>query len=147
MAENVQFQTGVEVGKDISAHYSSKDMTVSALQWAQASREIWQLQAAVIENVVFAWDYLAQQKQNLQRRKIEGKIINAKDKSVIVIGGGDTGSDCVGTARRQGAKNICQLEILPKPPETRPNDTPGRTGRELCGLRRRTKKAARECGV
>ena len=58
------------------------------------------------------------------RRKTEGKTISAKDKTVIVIGGGDTGSDCVGTARRQGAKKIYQLEILPKPPDKRPPDTP-----------------------
>jgi NADPH-dependent glutamate synthase beta subunit-like oxidoreductase len=48
----------------------------------------------------------------------------AKGKKVVVIGGGDTGSDCVGTARRQGAKQIVQLEILPKPPNERPEDTP-----------------------
>jgi NADPH-dependent glutamate synthase beta subunit-like oxidoreductase len=54
----------------------------------------------------------------------ESKIITAKNKVVVVIGGGDTGSDCVGTARRQGAKEIHQLEILPKPPENRPPDTP-----------------------
>jgi len=52
------------------------------------------------------------------------KVVTAKDKVVVVIGGGDTGSDCVGTARRQGAKQIYQLEILPKPPDTRPPDTP-----------------------
>jgi NADPH-dependent glutamate synthase beta subunit-like oxidoreductase len=54
----------------------------------------------------------------------ESKIITAKNKVVAVIGGGDTGSDCVGTARRQGAKQINQLEILPEPPDVRPPDTP-----------------------
>ena len=49
------------------------------------------------------------------------RSVTAKDKTVVVIGGGDTGSDCVGTARRQGAKEIYQFEILPKPPETRPD--------------------------
>lgn len=76
------------------------------------------------ENVVFAWDYLVQQNKICADEKVEGKIISAKDKTVIVIGGGDTGSDCVGTARRQGAKKIYQLEILPKPPNIRPDDTP-----------------------
>ncbi|MHC4582629.1 MAG: FAD-dependent oxidoreductase, partial [Planctomycetota bacterium] len=51
-------------------------------------------------------------------------VMTAKGKVAVVIGGGDTGSDCVGTARRQGAERIYQLEILPKPPETRPADTP-----------------------
>ena len=54
----------------------------------------------------------------------KSEIITTKNKVVVVIGGGDTGSDCVGTARRQGAKEIYQLEILPKPPQTRPTDTP-----------------------
>jgi len=54
----------------------------------------------------------------------ESSLVTVKNKVVVVIGGGDTGSDCVGTARRQGAKEIYQLEILPKPPETRPPDTP-----------------------
>ncbi|MCX5636581.1 MAG: FAD-dependent oxidoreductase, partial [Planctomycetota bacterium] len=52
------------------------------------------------------------------------RVVTARDKVVVVIGGGDTGSDCVGNAQRQGAKKIYQLEILPKPPETRPPDTP-----------------------
>ena len=52
------------------------------------------------------------------------QIVTAEGKVVVVIGGGDTGSDCVGTARRQNAKKIYQLEILPKPPESRPADTP-----------------------
>jgi glutamate synthase (NADPH/NADH) small chain len=61
----------------------------------------------------------------VRRNGIEqAKVVTAKDKVVAVIGGGDTGSDCVGTARRQGAKKIYQFEILPKPPENRPPDTP-----------------------
>jgi glutamate synthase (NADPH/NADH) small chain len=65
-----------------------------------------------------------------QNRRCSGGLtksngaVTAKDKVVVVIGGGDTGSDCVGTARRQGAEKIFQLEILPKPPEARPPDTP-----------------------
>ncbi len=124
MAENVQFQTGVEVGKDISAHYLKQRYDCVCITMGAGQPRDLAVTGRGYENVVFAWDYLAQQNKICSGEKIEGKIINAKDKSVIVIGGGDTGSDCVGTARRQGAKNICQLEILPKPPETRPNDTP-----------------------
>jgi NADPH-dependent glutamate synthase beta subunit-like oxidoreductase len=76
------------------------------------------------ENVVFAMDYLMMQNKICSGESIEGQLLNAKDKNIVVIGGGDTGSDCVGTARRQGAKHIVQLEILPKPPEDRPPDTP-----------------------
>jgi glutamate synthase (NADPH/NADH) small chain len=70
-------------------------------------------------------EYLSSQNKICSGEPIdESSIVTAKDKVVVVIGGGDTGSDCVGTARRQGAKKIYQLEILPKPPDTRPPDTP-----------------------
>ena len=70
-------------------------------------------------------EYLtAQNKVNALEISNEQQTVTAKDKVVVVIGGGDTGSDCVGTAQRQGAKKIYQFEILPKPPESRPVDTP-----------------------
>lgn len=123
-AEGVQFQTGVEVGKDISAHYLKQRYDCVCIAMGAGQPRDLAVTGRGYENVVFAWDYLSQQNKICGGEKIEGKIINAKDKSVIVVGGGDTGSDCVGTARRQGAKKIYQLEILPKPPETRPPDTP-----------------------
>ncbi len=123
-AEGVQFQTGVEVGKDISAHYLKQRYDCVCITMGAGQPRDLAVTGRGYENVVFAWDYLAQQNKICNGEKIEGKAINAKDKSVVVIGGGDTGSDCVGTARRQGAKKIYQLEILPKPPEIRPSDTP-----------------------
>jgi NADPH-dependent glutamate synthase beta subunit-like oxidoreductase len=85
--------------------------TASAWLWARAPLAIFRLGAA--QNKLCAAEPL----DGIQR-------VNARDKVVVVLGGGDTGSDCVGTARRQRAKKIYQLEILPKPPETRPVDTP-----------------------
>jgi NADPH-dependent glutamate synthase beta subunit-like oxidoreductase len=77
------------------------------------------------ENILFALDYLkAQNKLCADEPADESSLITVKNKVVVVIGGGDTGSDCVGTARRQGAKEIYQIEILPEPPETLPPDTP-----------------------
>ena len=76
------------------------------------------------ENIHFAMDYLTQQNRLNAGEPLSARVISAKDRTVVVIGGGDTGSDCVGTARRQGAREIFQLEILPKPPDTRPPDTP-----------------------
>jgi glutamate synthase (NADPH/NADH) small chain len=77
------------------------------------------------ENIVFAMEYLTAQNRRCAGEEVNGNgVVTAKDKVVVVIGGGDTGSDCVGTARRQGAKKIYQLEILPRPPQTRPPDTP-----------------------
>jgi NAD(P)H-dependent glutamate synthase small subunit len=123
-AEGVQFQTGVEVGKDISSHYLKKMFDCICLTMGTGEPRDLAVTGRGYENVVFAWDYLIQQNKICNGEKIEGKIISARNKTVIVIGGGDTGSDCVGTARRQGAKKIYQLEILPKPPNIRPNDTP-----------------------
>jgi NAD(P)H-dependent glutamate synthase small subunit len=123
-AEGVEFQTGVEAGKDISAHYLRKMFDCICLTMGADEPRDLAVTGRGYENVVFAWDYLVQQNKICGGKKLEGKIISAKDKTAVVIGGGDTGSDCVGTARRQGAKRIYQLEILPKPPEARPEDTP-----------------------
>ncbi len=123
-AEGVEFQTGVEVGKDISSHYLKKMFDCICLTMGAGEPRDLAVTGRGYENVVFALEYLSQQNKICNGEKIEGKAITAKDKTVIVIGGGDTGSDCVGTARRQGAKKIYQLEILPKPPNVRPDDTP-----------------------
>jgi glutamate synthase (NADPH/NADH) small chain len=77
------------------------------------------------ENIIFAVEYLSSQNKLWSGEPVdEAGLVTARDKFVVVIGGGDTGSDCVGTARRQGAKKMIQLEILPEPPKTRPQDTP-----------------------
>ena len=71
-----------------------------------------------LKGVHFALELLSQQNRILAGTEFKKEqIINAKDKDVLVIGGGDTGSDCIGTARRQGARNITQIEIMPKPSE------------------------------
>ncbi len=77
------------------------------------------------EGIYFAMDFLAQQNRVVAGKHISRKDrISAKNKKVVVIGGGDTGSDCVGTSIRQGAKSVKQIEILPKPPEKRTDDNP-----------------------
>ena len=77
-----------------------------------------------LDGIHFAVDYLSQQTKMLFGEEIKGKAITAKGKNVLVIGGGDTGADCVGTANRQGAKKVFQYEILPKPPEKRDDSMP-----------------------
>ena len=77
-----------------------------------------------LKNVHPAMDYLAQQNRlNAGREVAPDEQISARDRIVVVIGGGDTGSDCVGTAIRQGAKEVHQFEILPKPPDARAAET------------------------
>ncbi|HUW18917.1 MAG TPA: glutamate synthase subunit beta [Sedimentisphaerales bacterium] len=124
-AEGAEFQTGVNVGADISARYLQKMFDCVCLAMgARQSRDL-PVPGRGYENIVFAMDYLtAQNKLCAGEPIVADRLITARDKTVIVIGGGDTGSDCVGTARRQGARKIYQLEILPEPPESRPPDTP-----------------------
>jgi len=124
-AEGVEFQTGVDVGKDISAHYLRKLFDAVCLtKGARAPRDL-NVPGRDCSGILFAMDYLTVQNKLCAGEPTHGDTsINARDKAVVVIGGGDTGSDCVGTARRQRAKEIYQLEILPKPPDTRPPDTP-----------------------
>ena len=123
--EGVEFQTGVKAGEDISVRYLRRRF--DGLLLAMGSRQPRDLDGVGrdFDNVLFAMDYLtAQNRINADEDLAGVKVVSAKDKTVVVIGGGDTGSDCVGTARRQGADKIYQLEILPKPPESRPPDTP-----------------------
>jgi len=125
VAEGIQFQTGVNVGEDISAGYLHKMFDCLCLTMGAGLPRDLPVQGRGYENVLFAMDFLTAQNKLCAGEPLhEYRPITARDKTVIVIGGGDTGSDCVGTARRQGAKKIYQLEILPKPPQTRPPDTP-----------------------
>ncbi len=124
-AEGVEFQTAVCVGEDISARYLKKMFDCICLTMGAGQPRDLNIVGRGYENILFAMDYLKAQNKLCNNEPVdESTIITAKNKAVVVIGGGDTGSDCVGTAKRQGAKEIHQLEILPKPPETRPPDTP-----------------------
>ncbi len=122
-AEGVKFQTAVKVGEDISARYLRKMFDCICLTMGAGEPRDLAVQGRGYENILFAMDYLTAQNKINSGESSDGRRATAQGKSVAVIGGGDTGSDCVGTARRQGAKKIYQLEILPKPPDTRPPDT------------------------
>ncbi|MGA2093002.1 MAG: glutamate synthase subunit beta [Sedimentisphaerales bacterium] len=123
--EGVRFQTDIMVGKDVSAHYLQKRFDCICLTMGAGQPRDLAVQGRGFENVLFAMDYLTLQNKLCSGEQTgEDRKFDAKDKNIVVIGGGDTGSDCVGTARRQGAKSITQIEILPKPPEDIPDDTP-----------------------
>jgi NAD(P)H-dependent glutamate synthase small subunit len=124
-AEGVQFQTGVNVGEDISARYLRKMFDCVCLAMGAGLPRDLNVPGRGYENILFAMEFLTtQNKLNASEPIDDPKVVTANNKDVVVIGGGDTGSDCVGTARRQGARKIYQLEILPEPPESRPPDTP-----------------------
>ena len=123
--EGVDFQTEIEVGVDVSAHYLKKRFDCICLTMGSNKPRDLKVPGRELGNVMFAMDYLtAQNRVNSGEIKDASSLVSANGKSVVVVGGGDTGSDCVGTARRQGAGEVYQLEILPKPPENCPDDTP-----------------------
>jgi glutamate synthase (NADPH/NADH) small chain len=76
-----------------------------------------------LKGVYYAMEYLPQSNKVQEGDKVESQI-HAKDKHVVILGGGDTGADCIGTAHRQGAKSVTSLELLPKPPATRAGNNP-----------------------
>jgi glutamate synthase (NADPH/NADH) small chain len=114
--EGVKFTTGILVGKDISFRYLRKMCdAICVTIGAETPRDL-PVTGRHFDNVLFAVDYLKQQNRISDGLKTTPEdTISAGDKIIAVIGGGDTGSDCVGVARRQGAKQIFQFEILPKP--------------------------------
>ncbi len=123
--EGVIFRTGTEAGKDIPAAELLK--TFDALCVATGAREPRDLKVPGrdLGGIYFAMDFLTQQNRITAGDNITGrKRISAKGKHVVVIGGGDTGSDCVGTAIRQRARTVTQVEILPEPPAERTEDNP-----------------------
>jgi glutamate synthase (NADPH/NADH) small chain len=120
--EGVNFQTSVEVGQDgvtIASLLQSHD-AIALTGGAEWPRDL-PVVGRELDGVHFAMDYLIQQNKrgagDDEMRAAPLGPITAKDKHVVVIGGGDTGSDCIGTAFRQGAASVTQLEILPRPPD------------------------------
>ena len=117
-AEGVEFQANVCVGDDVSMKYLADRFDAICLTMGAGEPRDLNVPGRGFENVHFAMDYLTQQNHiNAGEDITPAKRITADGKVVIVIGGGDTGSDCVGTAIRQGAKQVHQFEILPQPPE------------------------------
>jgi glutamate synthase (NADPH/NADH) small chain len=123
--EGVSFELGATVGRDISCKYLRDRFDVICLTGGSRKPRDLNVPGRELKGIHFALPYLAQ-----QNRVVSGEIpaasaeLDAKGRHVVVIGGGDTGSDCVGTALRQGALSVLQLEIMPKPPEDRPESTP-----------------------
>jgi glutamate synthase (NADPH/NADH) small chain len=116
--EGVTFHYGAHVGVGVDAQEFLKGYDAIALTGgAEAPRDL-PVPGRDLDGIHFAMDFLPQQNRRVSGEPLGGaKDILAKDKHVVVIGGGDTGSDCIGTSARHGAKEIVQLEIMPEPPE------------------------------
>jgi glutamate synthase (NADPH/NADH) small chain len=123
--EGVQFVTGVEVGKAFPAEKLTAEFDAAVIcAGATAARDL-KIPGRELSGIHFAMEYLHDNtKSLLDSNHKDGKFIDARGKHVIVIGGGDTGTDCVGTAVRQDARSVVQLEIMPRPPDQRAPDNP-----------------------
>src|SRR5438105_14535324 len=123
--EGVRFVTGTEVGKDLPAAQLLRDFEAVVLCGGATQARDLPVEGRSLSGIHPAMDFLtANTKSLLDSKLADGKAISARDKHVIVIGGGDTGTDCVGTSLRHGARSITQLEILPRPLEERAPDNP-----------------------
>ncbi|SNR54495.1 glutamate synthase (NADPH/NADH) small chain [Haloechinothrix alba] len=122
-AEGTEFRTGVDVGVDVTAEqlradYDSVVLTGGATAWRDLP-----VPGRELEGVYQAMEYLPPANR-VASGELDASPIDANGKDVIIIGGGDTGADCLGTAHRQGARSVTQLEIMPEPPESRPETQP-----------------------
>ncbi len=122
--EGVNFRTNVNVGVNYPVSSILEEFDAVALTGGSTIPRDLKVEGRDLKGIHFAMDYLKQQNKRVSGKKIDVEEINAKDKVVLVLGGGDTGSDCIGTAIRQGAKEVYQYEIMPKAPVERDETMP-----------------------
>jgi glutamate synthase (NADPH/NADH) small chain len=116
-AEGVEFRANTFIGKDVSAKKLLENFDAVALTGGAEKPRDLPVPGRDLNGVHFAMDFLKANTKWVQGVHDEERVISAKDKHVIVIGGGDTGSDCIGTSNRHGAASVTQIEIMPRPPE------------------------------
>jgi glutamate synthase (NADPH/NADH) small chain len=125
VAEGVEIRTGVHVGRDVSGQDLLREYDAVLLTGgAEAPRDL-PVPGRDLDGIHFAMDFLEQQNRRVagDAVPVAGSIL-ATGKNVLVLGGGDTGSDCIGTSHRQGAAHVYNFELLERPPEARPDDAP-----------------------
>jgi glutamate synthase (NADPH/NADH) small chain len=122
--EGVLFNCNANVGVNVSIHDILREFKAIVLAVGSTVPRNLDIPGRELKGVHFAMDFLAQQNKRVAEEKLEGEQVLATGKNVIVIGGGDTGSDCVGTSNRHGAKSITQFELLPRPPKERTSHMP-----------------------
>ena len=122
-AEGTEFRTGVDVGTDVTADELRADYDAVVLAGGSTAGRDLPIAGRDLDGIHQAMEYLPYSNQ-VQQGDLATSPIDVAGKAVVIIGGGDTGADCLGTAHRQGASEIRQLEIMPRPPEERPDATP-----------------------
>jgi glutamate synthase (NADPH) small chain len=125
MAEGIEFQTNAHVGVNVNVADLRREFDVLLLACGATKPRDLPIPNRQLQGIHFAMDFLRKNTQSLLDSKLaNGQYITAKDKRVIVIGGGDTGTDCIGTSMRHGCKSLVNFELMPKPPATRADDNP-----------------------
>ena len=122
--EGVTFKTNTEIGKDIPAKQLLDEFDAIVLCTGATKGRDLPIEGRNLKGIHFAMEFLHHNTRSLLDQKWNGSFISAKGKDVMVIGGGDTGTDCVGTSMRHGCNSLVQLEILPRPPMERAKDNP-----------------------
>ncbi len=124
-AEGVVFRTSTNVGVDISHEELLSQFDAVCLAGGSTMPRDLPIPGRELDGIHFAMDFLTQQNRKLKGQEFSPEeSITAEDRNVVIIGGGDTGADCLGTSHRQLAKNIVQIEIMPRPPEHRVDSNP-----------------------
>lgn len=123
--EGIKFKVNVDIGFNYSVKRLIKEFDAVSLACGSRTPRDLNIGGRTLQGIYFAMDYLIQSNKKTRGDKIaKDRLIDATGKRVVVIGGGDTGADCVGVAHRQGARSILQIEIMPKPATCRSGDYP-----------------------
>jgi glutamate synthase (NADPH) small chain len=123
--EGIQFRTNANVGVNVAIDDLRREFDAILLAGGATAPRDLPVPGRELQGIYFAMQYLRLQNMRCEGDEIaDSDFISAKDKHVVIIGGGDTGADCLGTAHRQGAKSVVQFELLPKPPADRAADNP-----------------------
>jgi glutamate synthase (NADPH) small chain len=123
--EGIMFRTNANVGVNVTVEELKREFDAILLAGGSTAPRDLPVPGRELKGIHFAMEYLPLQNKRCEGDEIaDSEFITAKDKHVVIIGGGDTGADCLGTAHRQGAKSIVQFELLPKPPSERAADNP-----------------------
>jgi glutamate synthase (NADPH) small chain len=122
--EGIAFRTGANVGGNVPVDELRGSFDAIVLAGGSTVPRDLPVPGRELHGIHFAMEYLTAQNRRCEGDGIDGAVLTAKDKHVIIIGGGDTGADCLGTAHRQGAAAVHQLELLPRPPDSRAPTNP-----------------------
>ena len=141
-AEGVIFKTNAHVGQSIPANDLRKEFDAILLSGGAESARDFRVPGRELKGIHFATEYLPQQNKRIAGDEVRNQIL-ATGKHVVILGGGDTGADCLGTAHRQKARSVTQFEIMPMPPEHRHGSTPW----PLWPLQLRIESAHEEGGI